>query len=141
MSSFSQELDAAFEVVVEGSITQTAKKTAAKVLQAVTSGTPVGNPTLWQNPDSAPAGYTGGHARRNWQVQVDTFTPKEIDGEDETGAATIAEGLTEVERFTLRWHHIINIHNSVPYIKRLNDGHSEQAPVGFIERAVQAATR
>ena len=31
------------------------------------------------------------------------------------------------------------ISNNVPYIRRLNDGHSKQAPVGFIQRAVRKA--
>ncbi|WP_201450287.1 hypothetical protein [Sphingobium yanoikuyae] len=34
-----------------------------------------------------------------------------------------------------------HIQNSVPYISRLNDGHSQQAPAGFIEAAVDRHTR
>lgn len=30
-------------------------------------GTPVGNPSLWKNPDAAPPGYVGGRARASWQ--------------------------------------------------------------------------
>lgn len=139
--SFSRELDRAFEVKVEGSINDSVHKVSAKVLQATVSATPVGNPSLWQEPDNAPAGYTGGHARRNWQVQVDVFTPNEIDGVDKNGTRTIRAGIKEAERFDIKRNLRVNIHNSAPYINRLNNGWSEQAPAGFVERAVQAASR
>lgn len=35
----------------------------------------------------------------------------------------------------------IYISNGVPYITRLNDGHSNQAPAGFVEQAVDKALR
>lgn len=34
---------------------------------------------------------------------------------------------------------VIFIANGLPYIQRLNDGHSEQAPAGFVEMAVAEA--
>lgn len=34
-----------------------------------------------------------------------------------------------------------HIQNSVPYINRLNDGHSKQAPAGFIDAIVDRHTR
>lgn len=33
------------------------------------------------------------------------------------------------------------ITNNVPYINRLNHGHSKQAPPGFVQRAIEAALR
>ncbi|MGK2911230.1 MAG: hypothetical protein ACSLE1_15725 [Sphingobium sp.] len=35
----------------------------------------------------------------------------------------------------------MEISNSVPYIGKLNDGHSKQAPTGFIEAAVDRHTK
>jgi len=35
----------------------------------------------------------------------------------------------------------IYLSNNLPYIQRLNDGHSKQAPIGFVERAVQVGRR
>ena len=139
--SFTMDLNSAYVEVVEGSINETVYKTAAKALQAAVTGTPVGNPSLWQNPEGAPEGYTGGHARRNWLVEVDVFTPLEVDGIDSNGTSTISEGTREAKRFDIKRNLILNIHNSVPYINRLNNGWSEQAPAGFVDRAIQAATQ
>lgn len=115
-------------------------------LANVVRATPVGNPTLWQNPGSAPPGYVGGHARRNWNVSLtspkDTVKGSPGDGGGE-GAATsdaINSGRSTIERFKIPDRRII-IQNNVPYITRLNAGHSTQAPANFAEKAVQAATR
>lgn len=132
-------LDDVYRRKVEGTINAEMFKVAAKALQAVVSATPVGNPELWQS--KAPAGYTGGHARRNWQVDIDTFTPSEVEGKDKSGATTIAEGVATAKRFNIARHTRVSLHNSAPYIRRLDEGHSEQAPAGFVSRAVQAATR
>ena len=40
--------------------------TALTILQ---ERSPVGNPSLWQNPNSAPNGYVGGTFRRSWEIQ------------------------------------------------------------------------
>lgn len=137
--SFSKELDEAYEVVVEGSVNETAHKTAAKALQAVVFATPVGNPDLWES--APPPGYTGGHARRNWMVEIDTATAQELDGEDAQGTDTVRDGVVVAGRFDIKRHTVINLHNSVPYINRLDNGWSEQQPAGFVDRAAQAASR
>lgn len=117
-----------------------------RALSAVVLATPVGNPTLWQRPESAPPGYVGGHARRNWNVTAGTPKDDEIPGEDSAGAATIAEGSVHVRAWGAELARTLSnlarplfIQNAVPYMGRLNVGHSTQAPAGFIEKAVQAA--
>ena len=35
----------------------------------------------------------------------------------------------------------VYIANGLPYIRRLNDGHSTQQPEGFIEKAIQVGVR
>ena len=41
---------------------------ATDLLGELVSASPVGQPSLWKNPDSAPSGYTGGQLRRNWTI-------------------------------------------------------------------------
>lgn len=76
-----------------------------------------------------------GRARSNWLVA----TGAPADGVRETygqgaGQRAISEGRAVIER------HIqgpIHITNNLPYIVRLNQGSSRQAPAGFVEKSVQ----
>ena len=47
-------------------------ETAFAILRNLIFASPVGDPTLWQQP-SAPPGYVGGHFRRNWIVSIGGF--------------------------------------------------------------------
>ena len=70
-----------------------------------------------------------GRAKLNWQASVNA----PIDAEIALGARRAgAESLPPT-----RPESIIYITNNVPYIRRLNDGHSKQQPAGFVERAVE----
>lgn len=118
------------------------QKTALAVLRNVVIATPVGDPTLWQIP-IAPPGYVGGHARRNWNVSIGS--PKDEvkgiagKGPGKAGAQqeAIAEGSSEINKFNIARRRII-IQNNVPYIVRLNNGHSTQMPANFVQKAVMA---
>jgi hypothetical protein len=74
-----------------------------------------------------------GHARRNWISSV---------GEPNSSVATDdsahAAGIQAVLAYELSGGSLW-IGNAVPYIRRLNYGHSQQAPAGFVERAVDQA--
>lgn len=52
-----------------------------------------------------------------------------------TGTSRQAAGLAEVVAFRLE-HGKAFVSNNVPYIRRLNAGHSKQAPAAFVEYAV-----
>ena len=118
------------------------RKTGLAVLRTVVQATPVGNPTLWQS-RSAPKGYVGGHARRNWAVS----TARPIDGvrgkAGKGGGAgkasnqAISQGTKRIESYTVQATRII-IQNNVPDIVPLNNGHSTQAPPNFVQKAVMA---
>lgn len=126
---------------VHRAVDQDIQRTGLRVLTAVTLGTPVGNPTLWQNPESAPPGYVGGHARRNWNVSVGAANDAELAGTDASGAATITAGQAALQGYRGSRQGVrVFIQNPVPYMGRLNDGHSTQAPAGFIERGVAAVS-
>lgn len=77
-----------------------------------------------------------GTARGNWQAS--TITPKEgvLERKDKTGSATIAAMRAEVSGWTPKDDLPAFITNNLPYIQRLNEGHSEQAPPHFIEQVV-----
>lgn len=118
---------------VENEIDNIVRKTAFSVLSNVVLSTPVGNPTLWKYPESAPPGYVGGHARRNWQVGLRAPKNDELPGVDKSGTTAIAKGRSDIDSYRKGK---IYITNNVPYINRLNNGWSRQAPSGFVERSI-----
>ena len=112
-------------------------KIAFAVLSTVVRATPVGNATLWKRPKSAPPGYVGGRARGNWQVGLNHTNDRETGSRDKEGNGTIDKGAAVIGQGVLGKKVII--FNNVPYIVRLNMGHSRQAPAGFVEKATQEA--
>lgn len=120
---------------VERNATRLQRTTAGAILQAVVLGTPVGNPTLWQNPRARP-GYSGGRARANWNVGLGGPSDKVTDSRDPSGGSTITAGLSRM--VGSRPGQAIHLTNNLPYIVPLNNGHSKQAPAGFVQQAVAA---
>jgi hypothetical protein len=91
-----------------------------------------------------------GRARSNWLVQLDTPSRRQIDAyvpgqAGSTAAPNVSEALAQGREVVTRYdgdkNNAIVISNNLPYINRLNDGYSRQAPAGFVERAVQAAVQ
>ena len=83
-----------------------------------------------------------GRARGNWQVEVGgSGQVAELPNTDKGGGATIAAGSTEIDKLKTDPYNTVNIANALPYVEALNAGSSTQAPAGFIEAAVDAATR
>ena len=128
---------------VNGVIDDEARAAATAVLTSVVFATPVGNPTRWQYPKSAPKGYVGGHARRNWLVSLSIPRPLVIGEAGKGGGAgaassgALAGGRQQIARYK-RLNARIIIQNNVPYIGRLNAGHSTVQPANFVQKAVQA---
>lgn len=114
--------------------TRIQRTTAAAILQAVVLGTPVGNTALWAS--KAPAGYSGGRARANWRVGLGGAQSGEVQKEDPAGQQTISEGISRMQQS--KGGEDIHLTNNVAHIVPLNQGHSKQAPAGFVEQAVQA---
>ena len=112
-------------------------ETAFAILANLIFASPVGNPSLWQNP-TPPPGYVGGHFRRNWIVSIGGFDDTEIDDIDPSGANTLAEGLAEIRHYQGIGEPGVNlvIQNNVPYANRLALGHSLQAPDGWVDEAI-----
>lgn len=124
---------------VEGGATRIQRQVANAIIQPLVMSTPVGNVVLWnaESRHSAPQGYVGGRARGNWHVSVGGADQRVIETEDSGGSATIAAANAAIDGSTP--HESIYINNNLPYIVPLNQGHSKQAPIAFVETAVQKA--
>lgn len=75
-----------------------------------------------------------GRARANWQVAIGATPTGVVDAVDKSGQAAISQGESVISRY--KGGDTVHITNNLPYIGRLNDGHSAQAPAGFVESAV-----
>jgi hypothetical protein len=73
-----------------------------------------------------------GRARSNWQAAIGR--PKRSVIERRSVAATIAEAKGVVEGY--KEGDTIYLSNNLPYIRRLNDGWSAQAPKSFVQIAI-----
>jgi hypothetical protein len=106
------------------------RKVALAVDQAVVHATPVDT----------------GRARSNWIAQLgspsseirEPYAPGDGLGASEAANAQAAtdQALSAIAQY--RSGQEIHITNNLPYIQKLNDGHSAQAPENFVEQAIQA---
>ncbi|NVC31005.1 hypothetical protein FE224_03835 [Serratia marcescens] len=79
----------------------------------------------------APAGYTGGRFRGNWQVGLDAAPQGETGQVDKSGGKTLAAGTLVIECFRVGMQ-AVYFTNNVPYAYPLEFGHSSQAPGGMV---------
>lgn len=107
-----------------------ARRAALAIDQAVVTSTPVDT----------------GRARSNWQVRLgapvteqrDPYTPGTGGA---TGAANAQAAIAQARAALVAYRgggQEIYISNPLPYIGRLNEGSSAQAPANFVEAGVQA---
>ena len=130
---------------IDNFVAKDIQRVAVAILSAVVVATPVGNPTRWKFPASAPEGYVGGHARRNWSVSIGTPVTgvRGTAGSGPGNAATreaLGAGRAKIATFRKNNARII-IQNNVPYIGRLHDGHSTAAPRNFVQAAIMVGRR
>jgi hypothetical protein len=80
-----------------------------------------------------------GRARNNWIATLGTPSSeiKEASKYERNARSTISSNTAEIEK--RQPEQSIYISNNLPYIKRLNDGYSAQAPAGFVEAALVRA--
>jgi hypothetical protein len=80
-----------------------------------------------------------GHASNNWVPSLDSPF-EDVDGSEEAPSRSAqAAGIAAVAAYELP--QVGYVANNVPYIGRLNEGSSSQAPSGFVEAAVLRAIR
>jgi len=104
-------------------VVETVKKTALRVNQTIILATPVDT----------------GRARANWIATVGFGNAIKVDDVDPTGGATISKNTQTIITAKEELEMEIHLTNNLDYIIPLNNGHSGQAPAGFIEKAVQVA--
>lgn len=89
-----------------------------------------------------------GRARANWQVSIgqpadNVRAPYAAGSRGSTGAenaqAAIEQGKQVIDRH--KPGDTVYITNNLDYIGKLNDGHSAQAPAGFVEKAIQTGVQ
>lgn len=88
-----------------------------------------------------------GRARSNWVVSIGSPTSGTREAYvpgagGATGAANSAAAISQGRTALAPYKNAersIYITNNLPYIRRLNDGYSAQAPAGFVQTAVKAA--
>ncbi len=78
-----------------------------------------------------------GHAKANWQVGISEPIKSEIDEEDPAGTSTIERNAAIIRQAPPGKDIILS--NNVPYIHKLNEGSSSQAPEQFVQIAVGEA--
>ena len=82
-----------------------------------------------------------GRARGNWQMSVSRPINSTVSDLDTSGGATLNKGVSVIRSAINIKYPVIWITNNLPYIQRLNEGHSQQAPIMFVETAIQRALR
>lgn len=85
-----------------------------------------------------------GWARANWVPSIGVAATQNLRGTEVTSQQVAAAGATqrsgqaEVLGYALNRGKVF-VTNDVPYINRLNDGSSDQAPSGFVQRSIAKA--
>lgn len=85
-----------------------------------------------------------GRARANWQAslgQPASGTVNVAPGKRASAGAATAQAEGVIAGYKGGPSSAIFLTNNLPYIVPLNNGHSKQAPAGFVERAVAAVQR
>lgn len=78
-----------------------------------------------------------GRARGNWQVEVNRPAAGTTGALSPSGREAIEQGKAKIAQYVGgKAEASIQITNNLPYIGKLNEGHSAQAPAGFVEKAI-----
>jgi hypothetical protein len=113
---------------INGRIDDKIRGATSEVFSNIIQMTPVGEPSQWKNPASAPEGYVGGNARGNWHCTIGS----PFVGEDRT--STVEKIQSTIPRHS---GSVVYLTNNVPYIRALEyDFHSRQAPAGMVRVSV-----
>lgn len=94
---------------------------------------PVGDGKYWKMP--VPKGYVGGRSRANWMYGNGVMPSGAVDNIDPSGSKTIAKLVAQVSSTPTASVHWIA--NSLPYIRRLEEGWSRQAPQGMVRLTIE----
>lgn len=108
-------------------------KVSLELLEAVIRRTPVGNPSIWAS-KRRPRGYVGGTLRNSWRVGIGAMPPSERRSADASGAASQAEAVKITAQADVGT--TVFIANGQKYARRVEYGHSKQAPAGMARLSI-----
>jgi len=117
MSDIDRQIERAYQKKVIETANKVKRVVAMGVLQQLIQTTPVDT----------------GRAKSNWWTDTSKTW---IEQAADNGASANAQGLSVSQR-DIKLETSIYITNNLPYIQRLEDGWSAQAPAGFVKGAVQ----
>lgn len=118
MSDFMRSIDR-FIAKANGNVDKAVRQTVVLCAQGVVLRTPVDT----------------GRARGNWVLGVGTIDSGTSAANDPSGAGAIGRIAAEVAASRGR---VFYVTNSLPYIQRLEDGYSKQAPAGMVKATLAA---
>jgi len=138
---------------VPARVAEVQRTIVAEALTLIVQATPVGNHTKWKanilrrrragregraagSGEPLPRGYVGGHARKNWQVTIGASSSRPLSGVDANGSEALRIGYDVAA--SIKSPTIAYIGNPLPYMFRLENGWSKQAPRGMVAQAVAA---
>lgn len=71
-----------------------------------------------------------GRAKGNWQATIETPASGVLEDEDKSGSGTMQKAYRVANDF--KAGHVFYLVNNLPYIRRLEQGWSRQAPAGMV---------
>ena len=99
----------------------------------IVEGSPVGNKSLWKNPNGGPNPYVGGSYRSNHRISINKITSFEKDITSEGGV--LMELQADIAEFKIG--ETLFMTNPLPYATAIEYGHSSQAADGVYRPAVK----
>ena len=115
--TFEKSLSIANDMQLE--VNKETRAAALNILRILLIGTPVDT----------------GRARGNWFVGVNSSV-RSIEDNRRSSTASV-EGKTVIGTASRFNYPTIVVSNNLPYIEKLNNGHSKQAPIKYVELAIQ----
>lgn len=125
-SDFRAQLDSAYKTKVEERLHKGVRITALQVFRNIVQATPVDT----------------GMAKLSWNIDINVVNVDVAEAPEKSPAASF-DGFEKALEVTAQFklQDVIYISNNLPYIRALNDGHSKQAPSGYIDAAIDVGTR
>lgn len=77
-----------------------------------------------------------GEARGSWQVSVNRPITSDNETQDKTGSLTLSQSRAIIESSQKITYPTFYIRSNKPYIERLNNGYSAQAPANFADKSI-----
>jgi hypothetical protein len=111
--SFRAQLDKAYENKVEKPIESKTRETALILYGELVKNTPVDT----------------GRAKANWNIDINTVDTSKTENTTSQHKNITKTKITDT----------VFVSNHLPYIERLDQGYSQQAPSGFVDQSIQVA--